>query len=117
MTEFSLKGWKRYENRELIGNGVLEIGDGYRAKNSEFANDGLPFARASNVNGGFDFRGADVLSAKSVAKAKNKISQLHDCVITTKGTFGRIAFVLRETQSFVYSPQLCYWRVLDRSVL
>lgn len=109
--------WVRYYNRSLIENGVLEIGDGYRAKNSEMENDGIPFIRIANLNDGFDFSSADILSAKSVAKAKEKVSQPNDCVITTKGTFGRVGFVAKETQPFVYSPQLCYWRVLDRKVL
>jgi type I restriction enzyme, S subunit len=109
--------WTHRENRDLISEGVLEIGDGYRAKNSEMENDGLPFARAGNVNGGFDFEDADILSAKSVAKAKEKVSQTNDTVITTKGTFGRVAYVKEYTTRFVYSPQLCYWRINDPSVI
>ena len=31
----------------------LVVGDGYRAKNSELARDGVPFARAGNINNGF----------------------------------------------------------------
>ena len=34
----------------LIGNGDLVINDGYRAKNSELSAEGLPFARARNIN-------------------------------------------------------------------
>jgi len=35
-------------------------------------------------------------------------------VFTSKGTVGRFAFVRDDTPRFVYSPQLCFWRVLDR---
>ena len=34
-------------------------------------------------------------------------------VFTSKGTVGRFAFVRAETRTFVYAPQLCYWRSLD----
>ena len=109
--------WAVHENRRLIRERALEIGDGYRAKNSEFGEDGLPFARAGNVNGDFNFVDADILDSKSVAKAKEKVSRSEDSVITTKGTFGRVAFVRGDTPKFVYSPQLCYWRVLDPATI
>jgi len=64
-----------------------------------------------------NFGGADLLSDKSVALAKNKVSQSDDAVITTKGTFGRVAYVRSDTPKFVYSPQLCYWRVKNPSVI
>ncbi|NOQ93783.1 MAG: restriction endonuclease subunit S [Methylophaga sp.] len=109
--------WKIYKNATLIKTGVLEIGDGYRAKNSEFSLTGLPFARAGNIKNGFQFELADLLSEKNVHKAKNKLANIGDCVITTKGTFGRVAFVDKKTGMFVYSPQLCYWRVKNNKVI
>lgn len=112
-----MKGWNRFNNSELIKSGVLEIGDGYRAKNAELDINGLPFARAGNINDGFRFDDADLLCIKSVFKAGNKISQPFDCVITTKGTFGRVAYVRRNTKQFVYSPQLCYWRSKNKKLL
>ncbi|MFZ1415068.1 MAG: hypothetical protein WAS73_10905 [Defluviicoccus sp.] len=35
---------------ELISEGTLEIGDGYRAKNEELGGDGLIFLRAGHVS-------------------------------------------------------------------
>lgn len=107
---FEEKSWERLSNAQLINEGILEIGDGYRAKNSELDSEGLPFARAGNIKNGFQFEGADLLSKKSVIKAKEKVSQVGDCVITTKGTFGRVAYVREDTEKFAYSPQLCFWR-------
>ena len=78
---------------ELISRGVIEIGDGYRAKNSELDSEGLPFARAGNVNNGFDFSDADLLGFSSVKAAGSKISRPGDVVFTSKGTVGRFAFV------------------------
>jgi type I restriction enzyme S subunit len=116
MTQLDV-GWRQLKISNLIEKKSLEIGDGYRARNIEMDSTGLPFARAGNINNGFNFEGSDLLSEKSVALAKNKISQTDDSVITTKGTFGRVAYVRSDTPKFVYSPQLCYWRVKDLSVI
>jgi type I restriction enzyme S subunit len=97
---------------ELIARGILLINDGYRAKNLEMAESGLPFARAGNLQRHFDFSGADLLGDAGVRAAREKVSQAFDCVFTSKGTVGRIAQVLPSTPRFVYSPQLCFWRSL-----
>jgi type I restriction enzyme, S subunit len=106
-----------FRTRQLIDAGLLEIGDGYRAKNSEMGSRGLPFARAGNINGGFKFSDADFLAEENISKVGSKISQSGDVVFTSKGTVGRFAFVDDEVQRFVYSPQLCYWRSLAREVI
>lgn len=103
----------RAKAADLIRDGVLEIGDGYRAKNSEMGEPGLPFIRAGNLAGGFDTRGAEILSQRSVSKAGRKLSRPGDVAFTSKGTIGRFARVTELTQPFVYSPQVCFWRSLD----
>lgn len=40
-----------------------------------------------------------------------------DVVMTTKGTIGRLAFVKSGDPEFIYSPQLCFWRSLNREVI
>jgi type I restriction enzyme, S subunit len=102
---------------KLIRDGILEIGDGYRAKNSELGTPGLPFIRAADLNNGLDTEGADCLHQSSVAKAGNKVSRVSDVAFTSKGTIGRFARVGEHTQVFVYSPQVCYWRSLDHDWL
>ncbi len=57
-----------YNASDLIKNKMLEIGDGYRAKNSEMGKYGLPFARAGNIKGGFQFSGVDLLSTENIKK-------------------------------------------------
>lgn len=106
-----------WNTADLIRERVLDIGDGYRAKNDEMGSEGLPFARAGNIDGGFHLDSADILDQRNVPKAGQKISQSGDVVFTSKGTVGRFAFVKDDTPTFVYSPQLCYWRVLKPSVL
>lgn len=97
----------------LRSEGILEIGDGYRAKNDEMGEPGLPFIRAGNLQGDIDTHDAEVLSAASVSKAGNKLSKSGDVAFTSKGTVGRFSFVTDRTPQFVYSPQVCFWRSLD----
>lgn len=104
--------------QSLIHRKLLLIGDGYRAKNSEFAADGLPFIRAGNLKSeGLDLAGAEVLSARSVCVAGNKVGKEGDVAFTSKGTVGRITRVSSKTGTFVYSPQVCFWRSLDSEQL
>jgi type I restriction enzyme S subunit len=101
---------------DLIAKGSLAIGDGYRAKNSEMAATGLPFVRIGDLREDFQFEGVDLLSPASCAMAGNKISRHGDCIVSTKGTVGRVLFVPASAGQFVYSPQLSYWRVLSDDV-
>ena len=101
----------------LLDAGMLQIGDGYRAKNSEMASEGIPFARAGNVNNGFRFDDEDLLGEDAIRSARDKLSQAWDVVFTSKGTVGRFAVVYPTTRRFVYSPQLCFWRSLDHERL
>ena len=102
---------------DLIAEGSLSIGDGYRAKNSELSTSGLPFARAGNIDGGFQFDDADRFPEQDLAKVGDKVSQPSDVVFTSKGTVGRLAFVRETTPRFVYAPQLCFWRSLAPDVI
>ena len=102
--------WKKHEVKALIEDGALEIGDGYRAKNTEFAGSGVPFARAGNIKNGFQFNDADHFPEANLYRVGDKISKPGDVVFTSKGTVGRFAFVREDTPQFVYSPQLCFWR-------
>ena len=109
--------WRRYEVSTLIKSGVLEIGDGYRAKNDELATSGLPFARAGNIKDGFQFADADRFPEENLQRIGNKVSKSGDVVFTSKGTVGRFAFVREDTPRFVYSPQLCFWRSRDHELI
>jgi type I restriction enzyme S subunit len=112
-----MRGWRTFSTQDLIKAGILEIGDGYRAKNSEMADVGVPFIRAGDVNGRVNTVGTDLLSSESAQKAGRKRSMPGDVVITTKGTIGRLAFVCEGDPGFIYSPQLCYWRSLNPSIV
>ena len=109
--------WKKHEVKVLIEESALEIGDGYRAKNTEFAGSGVPFARAGNIKNGFVFNDADHFPEASLYRVGDKISKPGDVVFTSKGTVGRFAFVREDTPQFVYSPQLCFWRSRDHGLI
>jgi len=96
----------------LVEQGVLQIGDGYRAKNIELASDGLPFARAGNLKDGFSFESADRVPPTTLARVGDKRSRVGDVVFTSKGTVGRFGYVDTQVEPFVFSPQLCFWRSL-----
>lgn len=101
----------------LIKSNVLSVGDGYRAKNSELSSAGIPFARAGNIDKGFDFGNADYFPIENLNRVGAKRSRVGDIVFTSKGTVGRFAFVDENATEFVYSPQLCYWRSLDHNII
>lgn len=107
----------RHRICDLEAKHILAINDGYRAKNNELSSTGLPFARAGNINDGFNFADADRFPEENLHGVGAKISQPGDVLFTSKGTVGRFAYVRQDTPRFVYSPQLCFWRVLDHSIV
>lgn len=110
--------WVSTSTAELIETRKLEIGDGYRAKNSEFGEHGIPFLRIGNLREGrLLLDGADLYPEENLAKVAGKVSRSKDCVIATKATIGRLAYLDESTPQVLYSPQVSYWRVLDESVL
>jgi type I restriction enzyme, S subunit len=104
---------------ELIQQGVLEIGDGYRAKAGEFGDDGPIFFRAARLTErGLDFADAERFSARMVGKVASKLAKPGDTIVTTKGnSVGRTAYVPQNVPAFVYSPHLSYWRSLKHNRL
>jgi type I restriction enzyme S subunit len=99
----------------LISDGALEIGDGYRAKNKELGGDGLVFLRAGHVTDThIDFDGVERFHTELEPRVRSKLAKPGDAVITTKGnSTGRTTFVSPSMPPFVYSPHLSYWRSLD----
>lgn len=96
----------------LAKSGDITFGDGYRTKKSEHGKPGLPILRVAEVHDGTikpEF--ADYVSDAYRTKMREKISQPGDVVLTTKGTVGRVAIIPTESPEFVYSPQVCFFRV------
>lgn len=105
--------------QELINEGILEIGDGYRAKNEELGGTGPLFLRAGHVTDThIDFEGVERFHASLTEKLKPKMTRVGDTIVTTKGnSTGRTSYVTPEMPAFVYSPHLSYWRSRDETKL
>lgn len=112
-------GWRETTFQDLISAGALEIGDGYRAKNSELEGDGPLFLRSGRVSDNhIDFTGREHLPAALVPSLKGKLGLRDDTVVTTKGnSIGVTAYVSGGAPEFVYSPHLSYWRSRNASVI
>jgi type I restriction enzyme, S subunit len=103
----------------LIRDGLLAIGDGYRAKLEELGGDGLIFLRAGLVTEAtIEFDNVERFRSELTPQLENKTSRAFDTVVTTKGnSTGRTSFVSGRMPKFVYSPHLSYWRSLDSARL
>jgi type I restriction enzyme S subunit len=93
---------------ELVTAAVLEIGDGYRAKNEELGGDGRVFLRAAYLqDAGFVMDNPDRFLTHSTAHFGSKIAQVGDVVITTKGnSTGRVGRIREPQAGSVYSPHI-----------
>ena len=101
--------------QQLIDDGLLEIGDGYRAQNAELGGTGPIFLRAGHVTDThIDFTYVEHFHAHLADKVRSKMARVDDTIITTKGnSTGRTSFVTDRFPPFVYSPHLSYWRTRD----
>jgi type I restriction enzyme, S subunit len=101
--------------QQLLDEGMLEIGDGYRAQNNELGGTGPIFLRAGHVTDShIDFAGVEHFHEHLADRVRPKMSKVGDTIITTKGnSTGRTSFVTDRLPPFVYSPHLSYWRSRD----
>lgn len=111
------EGYESFTFEALIGDGSLEIGDGYRAKNDELGGTGPIFLRAGHVTDThIDFDGVERFHSELESRVRSKMARPGDAVVTTKGnSTGRAAFVTASMPPFVYSPHLSYWRSRDQT--
>ncbi len=102
----------------LVAGGFLALGDGYRTKRSELGLPGLPVLRVAEVlDGRIEPAFGDHVRESYRDKIGGKTSRARDVVLTTKGTVGRVALLNEDNPEFVYSPQVCYLRVLDQRTI
>lgn len=101
---------------DLVSAGALQFGDGYRTRRSEHGRPGFRIIRVADV---FDnevhFDGPDFVSHTQASAIGSKVGKTGDILLTTKGTVGRVAVLPPTEEAVVYSPQLCYFRVLDHA--
>ena len=105
------------EFQTLVNAGILEIGDGDRAKNDELGSGGPIFLRSAYLQDtGFVLCDPDRFSSSVNPRFGAKIAALDDVVITTKGnSTGRVGRIGPNEVGAVYSPHLSYWRSRDRA--
>lgn len=102
----------------LAQSGVLSLGDGYRTKQSELTSSGFRIIRVADVRDGrISLESPDFVSADFERQIGFKRARSGDVLLTTKGTVGRVAIVPELDELAVYSPQLCWFRVHDASVV
>jgi type I restriction enzyme S subunit len=109
------ENWAIRRSGDLVSEGVLDIGDGYRAKNSEMTgtDDGFPFVRVGNLRDGWlSLEGCDRLPDEYRARLRSKVSRSGDVVISMKGTVGRHVLIHDWDGEMAYSPQVSFWRSL-----
>ena len=98
----------------LVKSGALRLGDGYRTKRSELAESGYRIIRVADVTDGcVDLSSPDFVDAAYAKAIGDKAAVEGDVLLTTKGTVGRVAVMPATTELAAYSPQLCFFRVLD----
>lgn len=107
-----MSGPDQYTFDGLVRDGLLEIGDGYRAKNDELGGCGPIFLRAAYLqDSGFLLDGAERFIELNSRGFEPKVSRIDDVVITTKGnSTGRVGRIREREAGAVYSPHLSYWR-------
>lgn len=99
---------------ELAESGSLVFSDGYRTKRSELGEPGYRILRVADVDDwSVAITGPDFVSQDRSYAMRSKLSRPGDVLLTTKGTVGRVAIYPDVAEQVVYSPQLCYFRVLD----
>lgn len=104
---------------ELAKASVLTFSDGYRTKQSELGESGFPILRVAQIHQGRIERGDAVEYVRREFRSKmgNKLAVDGDVVLTTKGTVGRRTRIASGDEGYVYSPQVCFFRVVDADVL
>jgi type I restriction enzyme S subunit len=99
---------------DLVASGALQLGDGYRTKRSEHGQRGYRIIRVADVmDDVVNLDGPDFVADAYAKAIGTKAGQAGDILLTTKGTVGRVAVMPDTDELVVYSPQLCFFRVLD----
>lgn len=103
---------------QLARSGVLYLSDGYRTRRSEHGQPGFRIIRVADVlDGRVVLESPDFVSQKFHQQVGAKSGQPGDILLTTKGTIGRVAIMPMIDHAVVYSPQLCFFRVIDATVI
>ncbi len=103
---------------ELARTGALAFSDGYRTRTDQLGSPGLPILRVADmVDGHIEVPTGDSVLNEYLVGNEAKCSIPGDVVVSTKGTVGRVVLISNDQPRFVYSPQICFMRALDLSMV
>ena len=103
---------------DLARRGVLVFSDGYRTTRSELGVPGFRIIRVADIrDSSVRSDGPDFVRREFRGKIGSKLGRDGDVLLTTKGTVGRVAVLRSSAEDVVYSPQLCFFRVVEPEVL
>ncbi|MBY3395122.1 hypothetical protein HFN88_20890 [Rhizobium laguerreae] len=108
--------------KDLQAAGVLLVEDGNHGENrprpDEFAEQGVSFIRAADMDGGrILFGSASRINDRALRRIRKGIGQPGDIILSHKGTVGKLAAAPLDCEPFVCSPQTTFWRVLQEDQL
>ncbi|WCG89545.1 restriction endonuclease subunit S [Proteus terrae] len=92
---------------------------GIHPKASDYVDEGIPFIMASDLNNGeVNFKSCKFIEPSLASNLKKGFACEGDILLSHKGTVGRTALVSNlETEFIVLTPQVTYYRVLDKSII
>ena len=103
---------------ELSAARAVKYGDGYRTRRSELGLPGYRILRVADVEDwSIRIEGSDYVSEQFAPAIGSKLSEPDDVLLSTKGTVGRVAVFPAGAEQVAYSPQLCFFRVIDKKRL
>ena len=117
------EGWRNYTIGELVEKGVLDKPlDGNHGethpKKADFVARGVPFVMASDlIDGLVDQKGCNFISRLQADKLRKGFAVNGDVLLSHKGTIGRTAMLVTELDYVMLTPQVTYYRVLDKDQL
>ena len=112
------KDLERQSLNDLARSGALVYSDGYRTRKDQLGSPGLPILRVADlVDGHIEVPTGESVLDEYLAGNEAKCSVPGDVVVSTKGTVGRVALISKDEPRFVYSPQVCFIRTQDISVV
>ena len=122
---FSQRGedWVDTNIEKLVNDGVLDKPlDGNHGeihpKKADFVDVGVPFIMASDIKeGSVDTKGCKFISRNQADSLRKGFAKNRDVLLSHKATIGRSAILNTKLDYVMLTPQVTYYRVLDRSVL
>ncbi len=116
-------GWTDTDIESLVNAGILDKPiDGNHGeihpKKADFVEIGVPFIMASDINeGDVDTQNCNFISRSQADTLRKGFAKDGDVLLSHKATIGRSAILSTELDYVMLTPQVTYYRVLDKASL